>query len=294
MPGSAVVASPFVVEPAPAPLLHEPRPAPSAPQPGDAAGTNSETTDEKPPTRPLDVTVATDALPSDSAAAQVSALPAASHAMPRTDAPSAYATSSYATSAYARAEPPAQIADVVASLARNGEGAHRLTLRLDPIELGHIEVVIDRQHGMPAAVTLTVERPETLLRLVRDQDQLSRALDLAGLAAEDRNIRFQLATRDAPRASDADAPRPDPRHAQNPSPNPSQDNDAAASSLPQRQETSPDARSQSQGGQHQPGSNRSPSPPPSPGQAAVGPDIAAPLAEPSRHILRLRGIDITA
>ena len=307
--------SSFVVEPAPTPVAHAPRPEPSAPdlalpiapvaqpltslptpppaaivaphQPGDTTGTNAEPTDEKPATRPLDTTATVDTPSTTAAQLPAPSVPphSPSKTTQRADAPPADATSAYVLSAYARAEPPAQLAGIVAALARNGEGAHRLTLRLDPIELGHIEVVIDRKHGQPAAVTLTVERPETLLRLVRDQDQLARALDLAGLPAEDRKLRFQLATRDPARASDTDAPRSDTR------PNQSQANDAAAPSLPQRQDSSADARRQNHGGQHHQASNRSP---PTPGQGAPDPGIAAHIAEPSRHTPRLNGIDITA
>jgi len=92
-----------------------------------------------------------------------------------------------------RADPPGQVAATVAVLVQRGEGAHRLTLRLDPVELGRIEIVVNRHREGPAEVMLTVERPETLLRLVRDQEQLARALDQAGLRAEGRTVSFQLA-----------------------------------------------------------------------------------------------------
>ncbi len=107
-----------------------------------------------------------------------------------------------------RADPPAQLATAVAVLAQRGDGAHRLTMRLDPAELGHIEIVVDRRRGMPSAVTLTVERPDTLLRLLRDQDQLARALDQAGLHAEGRKVEFQLASPAS--HGPADPPRPAP------------------------------------------------------------------------------------
>jgi flagellar hook-length control protein FliK len=131
--------------------------------------------------------------------------------------PPAAANASESSSATPRPEPPAQLASAVATLARQGEGNHRLTLQLDPGALGRIEVVIDRGHGTPATVTLTVERPETLLRLVRDQDQLARALDQAGIPAEDRQLRFQLAAPDAPPAA-PDPARADARPAPMPPP----------------------------------------------------------------------------
>lgn len=191
----------------------------------------------------------------------------------------------FAASAYGRAEPPEQVAQFVARLARNGDGEHRLTLRLDPGELGRIEVVIDRSQGLGASVTLIVERPETLLRLVRDQDQLARALDQAGLASEDRNIRFQLASDDAPSASRADAPRPDPRQSQN--------QDAPAFSLSPRQDGSTQARTQDQGGQghaNQQGNRQTGAPRSSSLEAETQPSIV----ELAMRTVRPRGVDITA
>ena len=230
----------------------------------------------------------------ESTATQPATLPVATPATARSDSPSTqlasgqpasgHAASAYAISAYARAEPPAQVASFVASLASNGNSAQRLTLRLDPIELGHIEVTIDRQHGMPAAITLSVERPETLLRLVRDQEQLSRALDRAGLTAGDRDLRFQLATRDTLRAGDADAPRPDIQQAQGQAPNQNQGGDTANGTMSQRQDGSPDPRPQNQGGQR--------SHPARP--AAPAPEIAAPAAALPSRTQQLSGVDITA
>ena len=230
----------------------------------------------------------------ESTATQPATLPVATPATARSDSPSTqlasgqpasgHAASAYAISAYARAEPPAQVASFVASLASNSNSAQRLTLRLDPIELGHIEVTIDRQHGMPAAITLSVERPETLLRLVRDQEQLSRALDRAGLTAGDRDLRFQLATRDTLRAGDADAPRPDIQQAQGQAPNQNQGGDTANGTMSQRQDGSPDPRPQNQGGQR--------SHPARP--AAPAPEIAAPAAALPSRTQQLSGVDITA
>ena len=244
--------------------------------------------------QPPDVEVAdaqvvdAEALDASTPAATTSALPVITPASTRADAPAAHATSAYAISTYARAEPPAQVASFVASLASTGNSAQRLTLRLDPIELGHIEVTIDRRHGMPATITLSVERPETLLRLVRDQEQLLRALDLAGLAAGDRDLRFQLATRDTSRAGDTDAPRPDIQQAQGQGPNQNQANDTANASLSQRQDGSPDPRPQNQGGQHQQAGQRSHAA----RQAAA--EIAAPADELSSRTQQLSGVDITA
>ena len=91
------------------------------------------------------------------------------------------------------APPAAQVAPAVAALVSTAaNGAQRLVVRLDPVELGQVEVRVERTEGGPAAVALTVERPETLLLLVRDQVGLHRALDQAGVPAEGRTLQFQL------------------------------------------------------------------------------------------------------
>ncbi|HTN11183.1 MAG TPA: flagellar hook-length control protein FliK [Acetobacteraceae bacterium] len=91
------------------------------------------------------------------------------------------------------ASPTAQAAAAVGVLLRTGESAHQLTLRLDPAELGHLQIAITRPKDAPPSVALTVERPETLLLLLRDQPALHRALDQAGVPADGRNVSFQLA-----------------------------------------------------------------------------------------------------
>ena len=68
----------------------------------------------------------------------------------------------------------------------------RLTLHLAPAELGAVQIGIERAPDGPAKVSLLVERPETLLLLMRDQPALHRALDAAGLPAEGRVLHFGL------------------------------------------------------------------------------------------------------
>jgi hypothetical protein len=79
-------------------------------------------------------------------------------------------------------------------LAHAPDGAQRLTLRLEPPDLGHVEIRIDRPISAPAHVDITVERPETLTLLLRDQPQLQRALDQAGVPADGRSVTFHVAT----------------------------------------------------------------------------------------------------
>lgn len=71
-------------------------------------------------------------------------------------------------------------------------------LRLNPEELGKVQITIERPKDGPIKIELLVERPETLVMLQQDQSQLHRALDLAGLDVGTRAIQFHLATEAAP------------------------------------------------------------------------------------------------
>lgn len=92
--------------------------------------------------------------------------------------------------------PAAQVGPALASFAISAaqpNAPQHLIIRLDPAELGRVQVRIERTPDGPARVELVVERPDTLLMLLRDQPQLHRALDLAGVPAPDRTLQFQLA-----------------------------------------------------------------------------------------------------
>jgi flagellar hook-length control protein FliK len=89
--------------------------------------------------------------------------------------------------------PAAQVAPALVSLAQAPAGGSRLTLRLDPAELGHVQIRIDRAQDAPARIEITAERPETLALLQRDQPQLQRALDQAGVPVEGRSLTFHVA-----------------------------------------------------------------------------------------------------
>lgn len=86
-----------------------------------------------------------------------------------------------------------QIAPALVSLAGGPPGTQRLTLRLDPVELGLVQIRIDRVRGAPAEVSIIAERPETLALLKRDQHQLHLALDQAGIQADGRQVQFYSA-----------------------------------------------------------------------------------------------------
>ncbi len=95
------------------------------------------------------------------------------------------------------ATPPAQqMAPALVQLAHSPAGS-QITLRLDPVELGHVQVQIDRAKDGTATVQVTVERPETLRLLMADQPQLHRTLDNAGVSQDGRSLTLSLATPDS-------------------------------------------------------------------------------------------------
>jgi chemotaxis protein MotD len=70
-------------------------------------------------------------------------------------------------------------------------GKNRFEIRLDPPELGRIDVRLHVDNGGNVTSRLTVERPETLDLLRRDAPQLERALQHAGLNTEG-GLQFSL------------------------------------------------------------------------------------------------------
>jgi flagellar hook-length control protein FliK len=70
-------------------------------------------------------------------------------------------------------------------------GAGRITVMLEPGELGRVEISVERQNDA-AQVVILAERPETLALLQRDHRELDRALTQAGLQAEGRALSFGL------------------------------------------------------------------------------------------------------
>jgi flagellar hook-length control protein FliK len=134
-------------------------------------------------------------------ATQVIALP--QQATPTQVAPS------HAAEPVRAASPVAQLTPALVQIGHASDGAQRLTVRLQPPELGQVEIRIDRAHELPARVDITVEKQETLTLLLRDQPQLQRALDQAGVPAEGRSVTFHVAAADQPaRSEPATAPAP--------------------------------------------------------------------------------------
>ena len=95
-----------------------------------------------------------------------------------------------ATAAASAPVPVSGLAMEIAASAKSGKT--RFEIRLDPAELGRIDVRIDVDRHGQVTSHLTVERPETLSMLRQDANQLQRALDNAGLSTGNGGLQFSL------------------------------------------------------------------------------------------------------
>lgn len=86
--------------------------------------------------------------------------------------------------------PLSGLAMEIAASVRSGNS--RFEIRLDPAELGRIDVRIDVDRNGQVTSHLTVEKPETLSMLRQDAPQLQRALTDAGLSTGDSGLQFSL------------------------------------------------------------------------------------------------------
>jgi flagellar hook-length control protein FliK len=107
--------------------------------------------------------------------------------LPAAAAPAAALTATVATST---AVPLSGLALEIAASAKNGKSSFEI--RLDPAELGRIDVRIDVDRNGQMTSHLTVEKPETLSMLQQDAPQLQRALDNAGFKTGDGGLQFSL------------------------------------------------------------------------------------------------------
>ncbi len=92
----------------------------------------------------------------------------------------------------------------IASQARNG--IRQFEIRLDPPELGRVEVTLDFRRDGSMAAKLVVERPETLDLLMRDARALEKTLQSGGLKLEDGAIDYQLKDQSAFQRQDQSNP----------------------------------------------------------------------------------------
>jgi flagellar hook-length control protein FliK len=117
----------------------------------------------------------------------------AANAIPQPQAPSAAtpaATQLTVAAATATAVPLNGLALQIAVTAQSGKS--RFEIRLDPAELGRIDVRIDVDRHGQLTSHLTGEKPDTLAMLRQDAPQLQRALDNAGFKTGDGGLQFSL------------------------------------------------------------------------------------------------------
>jgi flagellar hook-length control protein FliK len=154
-----------------------------------------ERTDGAKPTRTLNET----ALPVAAAEDRPAAQPSRNHALqPLVPAEhqSVAAQAHAQANAQAQARPIVQAVPVaavpveIAAQARAGKTSFEI--RLDPPELGRIDVRLDIDHDGKVTSRLTVERAETLDVLRRDAHSIERALNDAGLKTSDNSLQFSL------------------------------------------------------------------------------------------------------
>ena len=75
---------------------------------------------------------------------------------------------------------------------RFSAGTNRFQIRLDPPELGRIDVRMDVNREGKVSAHLIVEKPETLAALNRDAGNLQRALNTSGLETSENGLNFSL------------------------------------------------------------------------------------------------------
>ena len=76
--------------------------------------------------------------------------------------------------------------------AKSEGGARHFDIRLDPAELGRVDVRLTVDDAGKAQATLSVEKPQTLALLQKDSGHLERALKDAGLDLSQNGLNFSL------------------------------------------------------------------------------------------------------
>jgi flagellar hook-length control protein FliK len=145
------------------------------------------------------VSAAHDHAPVDAPATQTStdALDAGSQVtgaiQPQLPATVAAAAPAGALSVTAAANAPVPLSGLAVEIAASAAaGKSHFEIRLDPADLGRIDVRIDVDRNGQVTSHLTVERPETLSMLRQDAPQLQQALDDAGFKTGDGGLQFSL------------------------------------------------------------------------------------------------------
>lgn len=134
------------------------------------------------------------AVVAETAKADPAATNAATTTQPAVQQPIAAATNARALpAAYQSVANPINMGQVAFEMVRQiHQGTSRFTIRLDPPELGRVDVKMQVDQQGAVTARLTVDRAETLDMFQRDQRQLERALAQAGLDSARTNLEFSL------------------------------------------------------------------------------------------------------
>ncbi len=112
---------------------------------------------------------------------------------PQLNTPAAAAAPGAALSVTAPTNGPVPLSGLALEIAASAKsGKSRFEIRLDPADLGRIDVRIDIDRNGQVTSHLTVEKPETLSMLRQDAPQLQRALDDAGFKTGNGGLQFSL------------------------------------------------------------------------------------------------------
>ena len=80
--------------------------------------------------------------------------------------------------------------------AAQNSDTQKITLQLDPPELGRVEIRLEFGSDKSVKAHLVVEKPETLLMLQRDMNALEKALQDAGLETDSGSLNYEMASED--------------------------------------------------------------------------------------------------
>jgi flagellar hook-length control protein FliK len=143
--------------------------------------------------------------PTKQAIKEVAAADASSSAAPL-DKPGAQSADTI-SQAKPTAPAPAPAPTIAAEIIKRFEGkSTRFELRLDPPELGRVEIRLEVGRDQRVTALVMAENPQTLSELMRSARDLERSLSGSGLQLSDQGLQFDFggtAQRDAERASQA-------------------------------------------------------------------------------------------
>jgi flagellar hook-length control protein FliK len=180
------------LDPSPQPVVAAPSTAPlrSAPKATDAAKPVDSSHDDTTKTEAKIIAAATTQADSKSDPADAKgAQPNAS----AVGAPATPATPRDLPAAYQAAGTPINMAQVAFEMVRQmHQGQSRFSIRIDPPELGRVDVKMHVDASGNVNARLTVERSETLDMFQRDRGSLEKALTQAGLDGAKTNLEFSL------------------------------------------------------------------------------------------------------